>query len=52
MPNITLYTTPMCPYCIAAKTLLTGKNITYKEIDVSGNVALRTEMSQRAFGRT
>ncbi len=33
--KITIYTTPSCPYCLAAKALLKQKNITFREIDVS-----------------
>ncbi len=52
MPKVIIYTTPFCSYCIAAKTLLTGKEVAYDEIDVSGDHSLRAEMSQKAFGRT
>lgn len=32
---ITIYTTPSCPYCLAAKELLKRKGIDFREIDVS-----------------
>jgi glutaredoxin 3 len=32
---ITLYTTPDCPYCVAAKRLLKQKNLPFEEVDVS-----------------
>ena len=32
--EITIYTTPTCPFCKAAKEDLDGKGIKYKEIDV------------------
>ncbi len=32
---VTVYTTPICPYCIAAKELLRRKGIDFREIDVS-----------------
>ncbi len=32
---IKVYTTPSCPYCNAAKDLLRGKHLSFKEIDVS-----------------
>lgn len=51
MPRVEIYTTPWCPYCIAAKRLLNRKGVTYDEIDVSRDPAKRTEMMQRAPGR-
>lgn len=50
MPPVEIYTTPFCPYCIAAKELLGKKGVTFKEIDVSGNRDLRTQMTERANG--
>lgn len=49
---IEIYTTPTCPYCRAAKALLARKNLTYREIDVSRDPALRQAMTARANGRT
>jgi glutaredoxin 3 len=51
MKPVTLYTTPFCGYCVAAKRLLTGKGVSYVEIDVSQDAAQRAEMTQRAMGR-
>lgn len=51
MPNITIYTTPYCPYCHAAKALLKRKGVSFDEIDVSGDPALRQRMMLRANGR-
>ncbi len=50
MSQIEIYTTPYCPYCIAAKELLTRKAAAFKEIDVSRDSELRTEMIKRANG--
>jgi glutaredoxin 3 len=52
MPPITLYTTPWCPYCLAAKRLLKQKGAAFEEIDVEGKPDLRRAMTQRAGGRT
>lgn len=52
MKPVEIYTTQTCPYCIAAKRLLTKKGVGFKEIDVSGQPQLRAAMSQRAGGRT
>ncbi len=52
MPEITIYTTPVCPYCVRAKSLLQQKGVTqYNEIDVSMNAAVRDAMVERAGGR-
>ena len=50
MPPVEIYTTPYCPYCIAAKELLGKKGVAFKEIDVSGNRNLRNQMTKRANG--
>jgi glutaredoxin 3 len=52
MARIEIYTTPTCPYCIAAKKLLTQKGAAFEEISVAGDPAGRTAMSARANGRT
>ena len=49
---ITLYTTGWCPYCQQAKTLLTRKNLKFKEIDVDAEEKLREEMTARSGRRT
>lgn len=51
MKTVEIYTTPTCPYCLAAKRLLTRKNVPFTEIDVSRDPALREAMMQRANGR-
>jgi glutaredoxin 3 len=49
MPPIDIYTTPYCPYCTAAKRLLTKKGAAFNEIDVSDD-AERDKMIERAQG--
>jgi glutaredoxin 3 len=51
MRPVEIYTTPICPYCAMAKRLLDRKGVTYREIDVSRDPALRAAMTQRAKGR-
>ncbi len=51
MPSVEIYTTSICPYCTAAKRLLDKKGVPYREIDVGGNPALRSRMTERAGGR-
>ena len=48
--QIEIYTTPYCPYCIAAKELLKRKGVAFNEIDVSRDGKLRAEMTERANG--
>jgi glutaredoxin 3 len=51
MKPITIYTTPICGYCRAAKHLLASKGVRYEEIDVMAAPERRAEMTQRARGR-
>ena len=44
MASIEVYTTPYCPYCVAAKELLRRKGADFREINVAGNRDLRTQM--------
>jgi glutaredoxin 3 len=50
MKPIRIYTTPMCPYCVRAKSLLTKKGAAFDEIDVFMNPDARTEMEQNTGG--
>lgn len=50
-PKITVYSTPFCGYCAAAKRLLDRKRVEYEEIDVAFDPELRRVMVERA-GRT
>ncbi len=52
MPEVTIYCTTYCPYCIRAKKLLDNKNVNYTEINLDTNPERRTEMEERAYGRT
>ncbi len=51
MKSVEIYTTPICPYCLAAKRLLTKKGVSFTEVDVSRDPALRDAMTTRAGGR-
>jgi glutaredoxin 3 len=51
MPKVTIYTSSYCPYCISAKRLLDKKGVTYEEISVDGQSAVRAEMTAKAGGR-
>ncbi len=50
MAKVEIYTTPTCPYCHAAKSLLSDKGVDYTEITVL-DPDLRAAMTQRANGR-
>lgn len=50
MATVEIYTTPTCPYCLAAKALLRKKGVTFTEIDVSADPDLRMAMTRRAGG--
>lgn len=52
MPSITIYTKSWCPYCSAAKNLLTEKGVDFTEIDIEKTPEARAEMIQKANGRT
>ena len=51
MPPVEIYTTRYCPFCNAAKALLTRKGATFSEIDIGRDWQRRDEMIQRANGR-
>lgn len=51
MQTVEIYTTSLCGYCHAAKRLLSEKGVSFREIDVSSDAALREQMMQRAGGR-
>ncbi len=52
MPQVTIYTTSWCPYCHAAKALLTKKGVAFEEIGVDGKPERRQAMTAKAGGRT
>jgi glutaredoxin 3 len=50
MKPVKLYTTPMCPYCVRAKSLLTKKGVAFEEIDVFMDDTARQEMLSKSQG--
>lgn len=52
MSEVTLYTTPVCPFCHRAKYLLNRKGVEFIEIDVSRSADLRQEMVRRTGRQT
>jgi glutaredoxin 3 len=51
MKTVTIYTTPTCGFCMAAKRLLNAKGVDFTEVSVAGDRELRQQMMQRANGR-
>ncbi|MBF0175516.1 MAG: glutaredoxin 3 [Magnetococcales bacterium] len=51
MPEIVIYSTTTCPYCVKAKMLLDKKKATYQEINLTLDPSRRDEMLKRAQGR-
>ena len=44
MPEVIIYSTRFCPYCMAARQLLELKSVVYTEIFVDSSPELRSEM--------
>ena len=52
MPEILIYSTNICPYCVMAKRLLDKKGASYTEINVDTQTGLREEMMRKTKRRT
>lgn len=50
MKSVTIYTTPICPYCVRAKSLLGKKGVAYEEVDVMMDQKAREEMLAKSGG--
>ena len=50
--KVTLYTGKSCSYCHSAIALLKNRQISFEEIDVSENPALRQKISDQTQWRT
>jgi len=51
MPNIEIYSSPLCGYCSQARKLLHDKKAEFLEIDILLSPAKREEMNLRSNGR-
>jgi len=51
MTRALIYTTAVCPYCVAAKNFLRQKGFEYEEVRVDLDAARRDEMLSRSSGR-
>ena len=50
-PDIVVYSTGWCPYCVRARALLERKGLTFREIKVDEDPAEREAMLARSGGR-
>ncbi|MCG6935379.1 MAG: glutaredoxin 3 [Proteobacteria bacterium] len=48
MPDVVIYCTRFCPYCVRARMLLDSKQIDYTEIPIDQQPERRAEMEQRS----
>jgi glutaredoxin 3 len=50
MQPVKIYTTPFCPYCSRAKSLLGKKGVEFEEVDVMMDDKARDEMLAKSGG--
>lgn len=50
--DVTIYTTPFCPFCIMAKRLLKEKGIAFNEVGVTNRPDLRSMLVEKSGQRT
>lgn len=48
MADILMYSSAVCPYCVAAKNFLKARGLDYREIRIDQDADARTEMLSRA----
>ena len=50
MKTVRMYTTPICPYCVRAKSLFRKKGVEVQEIDIFMSEEARAEMQANSGG--
>jgi glutaredoxin 3 len=50
MADIEIYSTAICPYCIAAKNLLKSKGLDWRELRIDTDPVARTALLERVPG--
>ena len=48
MPKVTVYSTPVCPWCYKAKEFLKQNNIEFEDKDVSADESAKNEMVEKS----
>ncbi len=48
MPDVIIYSTRFCPYCVRAKNLLERKGVTFSEVRIDTDIAQRDIMIERS----
>lgn len=51
-PDVVMYRTPICPYCVRAEALLKRKGIPFREVDVSSDPEKRAWLLDATHQRT
>ena len=51
MPRIEIYSTAICPYCVAAKNLLKAKGLSWNEVRIDTDPSQRDVMLEKSGGR-
>ncbi|MCR6701982.1 MAG: glutaredoxin 3 [Dokdonella sp.] len=51
MTDVEIYSTAICPYCVAAKQFLDRKGLSYREVRIDTDPQQRTLMLERSGGR-
>jgi len=52
MPEVIVYGTAICPYCVRARSMLDKKGVNYKDVRLDQHPERRQEMETKANGRT
>jgi len=50
MKSVRMYTTPICPYCVRAKSLFKRKGVEVEEVDIFMDMEARAEMEAKTGG--
>lgn len=48
MAQVTVYSTPSCPWCKKAKQLLEANKVAYNDLDVASNASARGDMVKKS----